>query len=131
MATIEKLVPQIKQLPLHEKEILLGILRQETEANRSVNTSALQSREATPPNSKDEETAEPELKWLMDNGWVLEKYRGEYLALKGYELIAHGSLGEVLAASRRRGIEQPFTQYLPKTEREWLLGQGNYSKTDA
>lgn len=129
MATIEKLVHQIKQLPPHEKETLLGILQQETEANRS--TSTIQPQLTSSFDSANRDDLAPELKWLMDNGWVLEKYRGEYLALKGYELIAHGSLGEVLAESKRRGIEQPFTQYLPKTKREWLLGQGNYPSTEA
>lgn len=67
----------------------------------------------------------------MENGWILEKCRGEYIALKGEELIAHGTLHEVLAESKRRGINRPFIQYIPKTEKDWLLGQGNYPINNA
>ena len=72
------------------------------------------------------ESIDQELMWLMANGEMLQKYRGEYIALKGEEFIAHGTLGEVLAESKRRGIERPFTQYIPINESEWMLGQGNY-----
>lgn len=76
--------------------------------------------------SVDLEALDPELKWLMENGWILEKCRGESIALKGDKLIAHGTLREVLSESKRRGIEQPYTQYIPKSETEWLLGRGNF-----
>lgn len=76
------------------------------------------------------DSGDPELKWLMENGWILQKYRGEYIALKGNEFIAHGMLSEVLAESKRCGIHHLFTQYIPKTEKEWLLGQGNYPSID-
>jgi hypothetical protein len=118
MATVEKLVNEIKQLPVEEQKRLFGILQQKAGTSREVTE---QSAEPI-----DLDAIDPELKWLMENGWVLERHRGEYIALKGNQLIAHGTLGEVLAESKRRGIDQPFTQYIPKTEKEWLLGQGNY-----
>jgi hypothetical protein len=118
MATVEKLVNEIKQLPVEEQKRLFGILQQEVDTSREAT-----AQSAEPINL---DAVDLELKWLMENGWVLERHRGEYIALKGNQLIAHGTLGEVLAESKRRGIDQPFTQYIPKTEKEWLLGQGNY-----
>jgi len=126
MITLEKLVGEVKQLPRNEQKHLLEILQREVGSNRFAKTSPPEQRESSIPDSFNFETIDPELKWLMGNGSVLEKYRGEYIALKGDEFIAHGTLGEVLAESKRRGIDYPFTQYIPKTEREWLLGQGNY-----
>jgi len=126
MITLEKLVGEVKQLPRHEQKHLLEILQREVGSNRFAKTSPSEQGESFIPDSFNFETIDPELKWLMGNGWVLEKYRGEYIALKGDEFIAHGTLGEVLAESKRRGIDHPFTQYIPKTEGEWLLGQSNY-----
>jgi hypothetical protein len=118
MATVEKLVNEIKQLPVEEQKRLFGILQQEVDTSREAT-----AQSAEPINL---DAVDLELKWLMENGWVLERHRGEYIALKGNQLIAHGTLGEVLAESKRQGIDQPFTQYIPQTEKEWLLGQGNY-----
>jgi len=59
----------------------------------------------------------------MENGWVLQKHRGEYVALKGNEFIAHGTLGEVLAESKRRGIDDPFTQNIPKPKESGFWGK--------
>jgi hypothetical protein len=126
MATIEKLVDDIKQLSLEEQKRLLEILQLETKMGHAMSTLRHEQKESPLSEAVDLDSIAPELKWLMENGWVLQKYRGEYIALKGNEFIAHGTLGEVLAESKRRGIAQPFTQYIPKTEREWLLGQGNY-----
>ena len=121
MDTLQKLVGEVKQLPQNDKKRLLEILQREIETPQSAITARPEQMESPLPESID-----PELKWLMENGWALQKYRGEYIALQGDEFIAHGTLGEVLAESKRRGIDRPFTQYIPKTEREWLLGQGNY-----
>ena len=126
MITLEKLVGEAKQLSRDEQKRLLEILQREVAASQSAKISHVEQREASVPESINLESIDPELKWLMENGWVLQKHRGEYIALKGNELIAHGTLGDVLAESKRRGIEHPFTQYIPKTEKEWLLGQGNY-----
>jgi hypothetical protein len=126
MITLEKLVGEVKQLPRDEQKRLLEILQQEVAANQYAKISHSEQRESPILESINLKAVDPELKWLMENGWVLQKYRGEYIALEGNELIAHGTLGEVLAESKRRGIEHPFTQYIPKTEKEWLLGQGNY-----
>lgn len=126
MITLEKLVGEVKQLPHDEQKRLLVILQREVANNPVATTLHFEPREAPIPEPDSFVNIDPELKWLMENGWILQQYRGEYIALKGDEFIAHGTLGEVLAESKRRGIDHPFTQYIPKTEREWLLGQGNY-----
>jgi len=131
MATVERLVDEISQLPAEERKRLLQILQRQVETSQSAAKQRSEPEGVSLAETVDLDSVDPELEWLTKNDWVLEKYRGEYLALKGSELIAHGTLAEVLAESERRGIHDPYTQYLPKTEREWLLGQGNYPINDS
>jgi hypothetical protein len=66
------------------------------------------------------------MQWLLDHPDFWEQHRGEHVALSGYEMIAVGKTrSEVVAAARRRSIQFPFVQYLPKHEGEWLLGFSN------
>jgi hypothetical protein len=129
MIMFEKIVGEIKQLPREDKRRLLEILQNEVTVAQSERHQNAVQEASNFSEALDLASVDPELMWLMQNDSVLRKYRGEYIALKGGELIAHGTLGEVLAESKRRGIDQPFTQYIPKTEKEWLLGQGNYPIT--
>ena len=66
-----------------------------------------------------------ELQWFKDNRWVFEKHKGEWVAIKGDKLVAHGNYLEIVAFCDENNIEYPLLQYLPKTEQEWFLGLGN------
>ncbi len=68
-----------------------------------------------------------ELNWFKKNRWVFEKHKGEWVAVKGNQLVAHGpDYGSVVTFCRENDIENPLVQYLPKTEQEWNIGLGNY-----
>lgn len=131
MELLEKIIDEIKQLSRKDKEYLIKFLHRETKRSQKKSERRSEQKKVSIPEPIDLENLEPELKWLMENGWILEKCRGQYIALKGAKLIAHGTLREVLAESKRRGIERPYTQYIPKSETEWLLGRGNFPINDA
>jgi hypothetical protein len=59
-----------------------------------------------------------ELRWLADHQQELEKeHPGEWLALKGYALIAVGnSLDEVMAEARQKGISDPLVTAVKRRE---------------
>ena len=58
----------------------------------------------------DEHGPHPELKWLRDHG---AKYRGEWVALDGYKLFAHGEDGKkVYREAKEAGVKSPFMDYI-------------------
>jgi hypothetical protein len=58
-----------------------------------------------------------EMQWLTENSHDLEMYRGEWLLIRGQELIAHSpNFGEIKAVIRERNIVSPFVYYVPTVE---------------
>lgn len=68
-----------------------------------------------------------ELQWLQENQWVLEKYRGAWVAIKAKKLVAHDvDYHKLQAFCEKKNIKNPFIQYIPTSEHEWGIGLGNY-----
>jgi Family of unknown function (DUF5678) len=58
-----------------------------------------------------------EMTYLVENAEALEKYPGEWLLIRGRELLAHSrDFAVVEAAIRENGIACPFTYYVPLPE---------------
>lgn len=59
-------------------------------------------------------------KWLRDNR---EKYMGQWVALAGDRLIAHGTDAlQVHAAAKAAGIEIPFVEHIVKEQEPFYAG---------
>jgi hypothetical protein len=58
-----------------------------------------------------------EMRWLLENSRALERYRGEWLLLRGNELLAHsGTFADLENLVRDLRIESPFVYYVPTEE---------------
>jgi len=63
-----------------------------------------------------------ESKWLEDNPNVYQELAGQWIAIKGKRLIAHGArLKDVLIQSKASGIEHPFVVALPEQDEEIII----------
>ena len=66
---------------------------------------------------------ELEMLWLADHRRELEKYRGEWVGLQGYNLVAHGkNLDDVVNQLRACGIKTPFTLFVPEKKKGIFMG---------
>ena len=69
----------------------------------------------TAQNPRPGDTAE--MRWLVRNSRTLERYRGEWLLLRGSALVAHDHDFRVLqTAIDARKIDSPFVYYVPTNE---------------
>jgi len=58
-----------------------------------------------------------EMRWLTENSRYLERYRGEWLLIRGQQLVAHsGNFGDIKATIDERNIQSPFVYYVPTVE---------------
>jgi hypothetical protein len=64
-----------------------------------------------------------EMEWINANPSVVARYAGEWLAVEGEQVVAHGpDLAAVLVAARQAGHPQPLVfQAWSDDEGEWLL----------
>jgi Family of unknown function (DUF5678) len=52
---------------------------------------------------------QPELEWRRDHWSALRPYNGQWVALEGERIVAHGrSLTEVVDEARKQGIATPY-----------------------
>ena len=59
----------------------------------------------------------PEMAWLVQNARELGQYKGEWLLIRGEELLAHSrDFAVVRGAIRERQIGSPFVYYVPTDE---------------
>lgn len=66
---------------------------------------------------------ELEILWLADHKQELQRYEGQWIGLEGYNLIAHDrQLGNVTRALKERGIEVPFTMFVPRSTEGIFMG---------
>ncbi len=64
----------------------------------------------------------PELRYMTDHIKELEQYRGEWLLIEGYSLVAHSSDIKVIkAAVKRHEIRAPFVHYVPEHDESVFL----------
>jgi hypothetical protein len=87
----EQVLSQAMALPAEDRQRLIEAL--------SESTPAMPEYRADP---KDEQA----MKWINEHA---KEYPGEWLALDGYRLLAHGmDLKEVSAAAKAQGVDQPL-----------------------
>lgn len=97
---LETVLAQAQQLPPGERQRLIELL----------------SRESSPPPEKKRGRRVPppvpykdrsrEYQWLKDHA---REYVGQWVALEGDQLVAHGARGaEVLAEAKRKGFDRPL-----------------------
>lgn len=103
-AALDDILARIKQLPPDEVEHLRAILNgspgESTKSGRDRKISMLVS----PPDIS------REMKWLAEHS---SEYAGQWVALDGDRLIAHGSdAAEVYAAARNAGVSLPLVEFV-------------------
>lgn len=93
---VEDIIAQVNQLPAKEREKLIAKLSQESEAKLMI------------PPSRIISFNEPYIDRTLESEWMKQherEYIGQWVALKGDQLIAHGAAAkEVFAKARELGI---------------------------
>jgi hypothetical protein len=121
----QEIVQRIPLLTPEEKERLIGFLRfdsgkpEESTAPLSAaqNGAGVSSIRLVPVRSFDEER-----KWLSQHH---AQYRGQFVALAGDQLLAHGAdEGEVIDQARHAGVQAPFVTYIETEAEEHYLSGG-------
>jgi len=112
-----------------EKEQLIGLLRFDrgrTDENSNSSGSTLaqtgkNGTEASPIRLVPVRSFDEERKWISQHR---EQYRGQFVALAGSQLLAHGvDEGEVIDQARRAGAQSPFVTYIEtEAEERYLSG---------
>jgi hypothetical protein len=58
-----------------------------------------------------------EMSWLVQNAQEFERYRGEWLLIRGQQLLVHSpNFADVRTLVRERQINSPFVYYVPTEE---------------
>ena len=123
--TVEQIFATVQQLSQKERQRLSELLQGDIQL-ASQTSSPAHANTVEQPGDERFKSSSPEMQWLLDHPDFWDDHRGEHVALSGYEMIAVGKTRkEVVNAARRRGIQFPFVQYLPRQENEWLLGFSN------
>lgn len=92
--TFEQVIEVIRQLPLNEREKVKSWLENESTAEK--------------PNDFEDRQArfQRSMKWIQENR---EKYDGQWVALDGEILLAHGADGKkVHAEAQAKGVKTPL-----------------------
>lgn len=99
-STIENILAQVKQLPAAERGKLIALLTDEAPTAPDIPP----SRPVKPTMEVNERTLEYD--WLAQHR---HEYTGQWIALKGNQLVAHGyHAKEVFAKAREMGVEDAF-----------------------
>ncbi len=97
--TLENVLEQVRQLPFDDRQKLLEKLTEEIRQQPQTNG----KRVPLPVPYKDRSR---EYEWLKEHA---REYAGQWVALEGDRLIAHGAnAAEVFAAADASGVERPF-----------------------
>jgi hypothetical protein len=116
----EEIFQRIPLLTPEEKEQLIGLLRFERGRTDEGSSSTFaqtgkNGTEASPVRLVPVKNFDDERKWISQHR---EQYRGQFVALAGTRLLAHGAdEGKVIDQARRAGIQSPFVTYI-ETEAE-------------
>lgn len=116
--TAENLIGQVSSLPINEKWRLFSILMEQLR-NESARTNGAQTKPASTTGAQivepiPEPLQEPDLHWLREHR---HEYAGQWIALDGDRLIAHGSdSSAVYAAAKADGARQPLITRIPPAD---------------
>lgn len=116
----EEIFQRIPLLTPEEKEQLIGLLRFDSGRADSIFSSThtqtgKNGTEASPVRRVPVKSFDEERKWISQHR---EQHRGQFVALAGSQLLAHGAdEGEVIDQARRTGVQSPFVTYI-ETEAE-------------
>ncbi len=113
--TVENLLGQVSSLPVSEKwrliSILLEQLRRESISANGVQSKAAPTTDPRAVDSGSEHDLDPRRRWIKERS---HEYAGEWVALDGDRLIAHGSTAkEVYSAADADGAHRPLVVYVP------------------
>ncbi len=128
----EEIFKRIPLLTPEEREQLIGLLRFDRNQTDEISGS---SGATTPQATKNGAETSPirlvpvrsfdeERKWISQHH---EQYRGQFVALDGSQLLAHGAdEGEVIDQARHAGVQSPFVTYIEtESEEHYLSGWVN------
>ena len=99
-SSFDEVLTQVNQLPLSEQQKLYAVL------SAKLSPSASSARDRRVPLIVEHFDFSQEMQWLSAHQ---HEYAGQWVALKGNRLIAHGaSAQEVYAAADAAGVEMPL-----------------------
>ncbi|HWQ34239.1 MAG TPA: DUF5678 domain-containing protein [Blastocatellia bacterium] len=102
--TVESILSQVSQLPPSDRARLIEELTREAKAKPEIFKSRIISTNAP------FDDRHLEYEWLAKHR---REYIGQWIALKGNRLIAHGTTGrEVFASAREQGIHDAFVLFV-------------------
>jgi Family of unknown function (DUF5678) len=112
--TVEALINQINSLPISEKVKLRAMLDDQLK-NPAVATNGVKFVKPIPVPDP-----EPAMRWLNEHS---HEYGGQWIALDGDRLIAHGeNADEVFAAADADGANLPLVTYIPPADAPPFIG---------
>jgi hypothetical protein len=112
--TAETLLPQISSLPISEKVKLRQLLDEQLRNPEAMKNGVTFVKPVPTPDP------EPSLRWVNEHG---REYGGQWVALDGDRLIAHGEKAEeVFAAADADGAYLPLVTYLPPADSPPFIG---------
>ncbi len=113
--TVEILLNQVELLPVVEQKRLFAVLAQKLNGMVAKPAETIKYREPIPMPDY-----EPIAKWIREHR---AEYGGQWVALDGVRLIAHGEAAhEVFAAARADGAKMPFVTYVEPADTPPFMG---------
>lgn len=122
----EEISQRIPLLTPEEKEQLIGLLRFDRRRTDEISNLTLaqagkNGTEASPTRLVPVRSFDEEREWISQHR---EQYRGQFVALAGSQLLAHGAdESEVIDQARDAGVQSPFVTYIEtEIEEHYLSG---------
>jgi len=112
--TVEKLLNEITSLPLSEKVRLRVLLDDQLKSASGQSDGMKIVKPISVPDP------EPSMRWINEHS---HEYGGQWVALAGDRLIAHGeNAAEVFAAAEADGAYLPLVTYIPPADAPPFVG---------
>jgi hypothetical protein len=124
----QEIVQRIPLLTPEEKKQIIGFLHFDSERtdesnNRATTPAEQNGTAASPTRLVPSRSFDEERKWVSQHR---DQYRGQFVALAGDRLLAHGvDEGEVIDKARHAGFQSPFVTYI-ETEYDGMLYLSRY-----
>lgn len=114
---VEGIIAQVNQLPAAEREKLIARLNQEGEAKEA---------KYVVPEGRIASVNAPYIDRTLEFEWMKQherEYIGQWVALKGNQLVAHGpSAKEVFAKARELGVQDALTYLVEDPDVPYMGG---------